>query len=573
MKRFIRPRRLKDEVVFTEEELPVFEYTPDGERIKKEKQVSDLAKIPSNLDEVVETFKGIFGEGSKDFVMRRIRLSLKGGIDAMVMNIDGLTDKDGLMLAFLSITEFAEDDDVDEDLFSDIKLAEYVAHKILPSTSTKVSNEISDVISSVVTGEAALFIQGCSRCVLFEVREAEHRSISEPETEKVIRGPHEGFTEIIRANTSLVRRRIRSPRLRLDSIQIGRLSKTDVIVAYIDGLTNPVFVEEMKKRISAIDIDVVESSGVIEEFIEDFPKSPFSQVQITERPDKFAASLSEGFVGVMMDGSPITLLAPVNFSAFFQSPDDYYEKSMFGGALRVIRYIAAFISLAAPAIYVAITTFHREMLPTRLALLVAGSRAPVPFPAYVEALIMELAIEFIREAGVRLPSPVGQTAGFVGALILGESAVSAGIVNPIMVIVVAMTTLASFVMPHYTTGLAIRLLRFPLLLLSAGLGLYGVMVGLILIGIHLSAISSLGVPYLETFMIPEELFKDVIWRKAMFKLNKRPIYLKTLDDIRQKKYIRTWDPETRKYMNKKAVEKTKEDEKKEANHVENTSKE
>lgn len=146
--------------------------------------MSDLAPIPSNLDEVVETFKGIFGDGSKDFVMRRIRLSLKGGIDAMVMNIDGLTDKDGLMLAFLSITEFAEDDDVDEDLFSDIKLAEYVAHKILPSTSTKVSNEISDVISSVVTGEAALFIQGCSRCVLFEVREAEHRSISEPETEK-----------------------------------------------------------------------------------------------------------------------------------------------------------------------------------------------------------------------------------------------------------------------------------------------------------------------------------------------------------------------------------------------------
>ena len=551
MKYFIKPKKIKKEkIIFTDEDLPLFEYNSENKWAKKEKQISEMAIIPSNLDDVVYMFKGIFGEESKDFTIRPIRLSLKGGLDALVINIDGLTDKNGLMRAYLSMTELTENDNMDDELFSDVKLTEYIAHKTLPSTSTKISNDIKDVISSIVSGEAVLFIQGCSRCVIFEVRQAEHRSIGEPETEKVIRGPHEGFTEIMRSNTSLIRRRIRSPRLRLDSIQVGRLSKTDVVVAYIDGLTNPIYVEEMKKRINAIDVDIMESSGILEEFIEDFPRSPFSQVQATERPDKFAASLAEGLVGVMVDGSPITLLAPITFAAFFQTPEDYYEKPMFGGALRIIRYIAAFISLAAPAIYVAITTFHREMLPTRLALLVAGSRTPVPFPAYMEALIMELAIEFIREAGVRLPSPVGQTAGFVGALILGESAVSAGIVNPIMVIVVAMTTLASFVTSHYTTGLAMRILRFPLLILAAGLGLYGVMSGLIFIGLHLSSISSLGVPYLETFMIPEDLLNDVIWRKSIFKLNKRPIYLKTLDDIRQKKFIRTWDPKTKEIMKK-----------------------
>jgi len=413
---------------------------------------------------------------------------------------------------------------------------------VVPSGQIAVLSCIDKVVDHVLTGEAALFIEGACECVVFEAKGWEHRGIEEPHTEKVVRGPREGFSELLRANTALVRRRMRTPDLRMDSVKVGRRSKTDIVIAYVEGLTNPRLITAVKDRIDHIDTDILPDSGLIEEFIEDYPYSPFPQMQYTERPDRFCAGLSEGLVGIIVDGSPMALLAPGNLASFFQSPEDYYERFPYGGPLRALRYVAGVIALVFPALYVAISLFHQEMLPTKLALAIAGSHVPVPFPVLVEALLMEVALELIRESSVRLPDPVGQTMGFVGALLLGDAAVSAGLVSPIMVIVVAVTGLASFTIPHYPTGLAIRLLRFLLLFSSAWLGLFGLMAGLMAIALHLGALTSFGVPYLEPLMKPRPSLRDVVWRSPVFTFNKRPEYPEPLDQVRQKKFIRTWAP-------------------------------
>ncbi len=500
--------------------------------------------IPGTLDGVERRLRDLLGEGSPDVIIRRLVIWTNPEIDAMLLYIEGLASRDIVNLIALRSVMLAERvPTLDASALGRDNIASVFMTHVVPSGQIAVLSCIDKVVEHVLTGEAALFIEGARQCVVFEAKGWEHRAIEEPHTEKVVRGPREGFSELLRANTALVRRRLRTPDLRMDSMKVGRRSRTDIAIAYVEGLTNPRLVATVKERIEHIDTDILPDSGLLEEFIEDYPYSPFPQMQYTERPDRFCAGLSEGLVGIIVDGSPMALMAPGNLASFFQSPEDYYERFPYGGPLRALRFISAAIALTFPALYVAISLFHQEMLPTKLALAIAGSHMPVPFPVLVEALLMEVALELIRESSVRLPDPVGQTMGFVGALLLGDAAVSAGLVSPIMVIVVAVTGLASFTIPHYPTGLAIRLLRFPLLLLSAWLGLFGLMAGLMAIALHLGALTSFGVPYLEPLMKPRPSLRDVVWRSPVFTFNKRPEYAEPLDQVRQKKFIRTWKPE------------------------------
>jgi len=499
--------------------------------------------IPDTLEGVERRLRDLMGEGSPDVIIRRLIIWTNPEIEGLLFYIEGLASRDVVNLIALRSVMLAERvPTLDASALGRDNIASVFMTHIVPSGQISVLSCIDKVVEHVLTGEAALFIEGARQCVVFEAKGWEHRGIEEPHTEKVVRGPREGFSELLRANTALVRRRLRTPDLRMDSTKVGRRSKTDIVIAYIDGLANPRLVATIRERIDHIDTDILPDSGLLEEFIEDYPYSPFPQIQYTERPDRFCAGLSEGLVGIIVDGSPMALMAPGNLASFFQSPEDYYERFPYGGPLRALRFIAGVIALTFPALYVAISLFHQEMLPTKLALAIAGSHMPVPFPVLVEALLMEVALELIRESSVRLPDPVGQTMGFVGALLLGDAAVSAGLVSPIMVIVVAVTGLASFAIPHYPTGLAIRLLRFPLLFLSAWLGLYGLMAGLMAIALHLGALSSFGVPYLEPLMKPRPSLRDVVWRSPVFTFNKRPEYPEPLDEVRQKKFIRTWEP-------------------------------
>ncbi len=501
--------------------------------------------IPDTLDGVQRWLRNSLGDGSPDVVIRRLVIWTDPEIDGLLLYIEGLASRDVVNLVALRSVMLAQRvPEIDAAALSRDNIASVFMTHVVPSGQISVSSCMDRIVERVLTGEAALFIEGARQCVIFEAKGWEHRGIEEPSTEKVVRGPREGFSELLRANTALVRRRLRTPDLRLESMKVGRRSKTDLVLAYIDGLANPRLVDAVRERIDHIDTDILPDSGFVEEFIEDYPYSPFPQIQYTERPDRFSAGLSEGLVGIIVDGSPMALLAPGNLASFFQSPEDYYERFPYGGPLRALRYAAGIIALIFPALYVAVSLFHQEMLPTKLALAIASSHMPVPFPALVEALLMEVALELIRESSIRLPDPVGQTMGFVGALLLGDAAVSAGLVSPIMVIVVAVTGLASFTIPHYPTGLAIRLLRFPLLFLSAWLGLFGLMAGLMAIALHLGALTSFGVPYLEPLMKPRATLRDVIWRSPVFAFNKRPEYAQPLDLVRQKKFIRTWAPGT-----------------------------
>lgn len=367
----------------------------------------------------------------------------------------------------------------------------------------------------------------------------EKRAIEEPAAESGIRGPREGFTESLGVNTALVRRIIKDPALKMKPLHVGTYTKTKVVVSYIEGLVDSTLLEEIENRINRIEIDGILESGYIEEFIEDHPYSPFPQVLYSERPDVVSANLLEGRTIIMIDGTPFALIAPVSFFSLFQSQEDYYERFWIGTFIRMLRFLFLAVSLFLPSIYVAITTFHQEMIPTDLLLSIASSREGVPFPAIVEAIMMEFAFEALREAGVRLPKQIGSAVSIVGALVIGQAAVEAGIVSAPMVIVVSITGIASFLIPRYSIGLAIRLLRFPIIILAGFLGLIGVMLAFIILLIHLANLKSFGLPYLSPISTTQKnTLRDTIIRSPLWKMDVRPQLTGNVDLTRQGSHLK-----------------------------------
>jgi spore germination protein len=290
----------------------------------------------------------------------------------------------------------------------------------------------------------------------------------------------------------------------------------------------------VENRIKRIDIDSVPESGYVEQLIEDNYLSPFPQVQNTERPDRVVAALMEGRVAILLDGTPFALIVPVTLSMMLQSPEDYYERWIPGTFIRMLRYLAAILALFTPSLYIAFISFHSGLIPTKLAISIIGTRSGVPFPALIEALFMEIAIEILREAGLRLPKPIGPAMGIVGGLIIGEAAVQAGIVSPVLVIVVALTAISSFSIPHYSIGITLRMLRFPAMICAATFGLYGVILFFLLMTSHLVKLKSFGVPYLSP-AVPYRLseWKDLMVRMPLMMMKRRPKMLHTKNPVRK----------------------------------------
>jgi hypothetical protein len=388
---------------------------------------------------------------------------------------------------------------------------------------TKTVEAMADVVKHVLRGEVVVLAEGDARALVLSLQGGKQRSVEEPITESVIRGPREGFNENLRINTSLLRRRIRSSKLKLESLTIGEVTQTDVAIAYLDGICDDAMVKEVYSRVQRIQIDGVLESGYVEEMIEDEPFSPFPQMHYTERPDVVVASLLEGRVAILIDGTPDVLIVPVTMWGSLNANEDYYERYMMVSFVRWIRMLFVLIALLLPSVYVAVTTYHHEMLPTNLLLSIAGAREESPFPAFIEAMIMEVTFEALREAGVRLPKPVGQAVSIVGALVIGQAAVQADIVSAPLVIVVSITGIASFTIPRYNFAIAIRLLRFPMIVLAGTLGLYGITIGLLAILIHLSSLRSMGIPYLYP-VAPLNLanLNDVFLHAPWWRMNMRP---------------------------------------------------
>lgn len=403
---------------------------------------------------------------------------------------------------------------------------QFIVEKATGLGNYQIIHDWNAVYDGLLSGNTLLFVDGFAKAINVETKGWEKRSISEPTTQLAIRGPKDSFTETLRTNTALIRRRIKSPNLWLESMQIGTVTQTDIGIMYIKGIAENKIVDEVKKRLKGIDLDGIIGSGYIEQCIEDQVMTTFPTTFTTERPDVVASQLLEGRVAIIVDGTPFVITAPCVFIQYFQAPDDYYFRFDIASGLRLLRILSFFTSLIAPAIYIAATTFHQEMIPTPMAIAIAAQRENVPFPAFVEALIMEVTFEILREAGLRLPRAVGQAVSIVGALVIGQAAVQAGLVSPVMVIVVSITAIANFATPSFAMAIAARVIRFFLMAISTFLGFYGIMLGLLVMMIHLCSLRSFGVPYmspLAPFSLRNQ--QDTILRFPIYAFKERPPYM------------------------------------------------
>jgi hypothetical protein len=478
---------------------------------KVEKKLNAQDALSKNLQENVTSLQSIYNN-CPDVIFRTFLIG--NSLRAVLIYIEGLSNVE----------------EIDKNVLSPLINLEVgmvldfsTLGEKLPVSKVKQVVKIQEVIEQISVGNPVVLIDQQSHGLSMGLAKFEKRSIEEPSAESVVRGPRDGFTETLSINTAMLRRKLKSPNLKMNTMSIGRYSQTQVVVMYIDGLVDQTLLEEVNNRLSRIDVDGVLESGYIEGFIEDYPYSPFPQMLNTERPDVVAANLLEGRFAILVDGTPFAIIAPITFYSFYQASEDYYQRFLMGTLIRWLRYIFLLIALLLPSTYVAILTFHQEMVPTILLLSVAKSREEIPFPALVEALIMEITFEALREAGLRLPKQVGSAVSIVGALVIGQAAVSAGLVSAPMVMVVAITGIASFSIPRYNAAIAIRMLRFPIMFMAGTLGLLGIMLSLITIIIHLSTIRSFGVPYLSPMapMKGKEM-KDVLMRAPWWSLKTRP---------------------------------------------------
>ena len=446
-------------------------YCKKEENMKDQNTMEDFSQeLTDTLENNLNTLKGILGSSS-DIIIRRFCLNKEKNIQAALIFIDGLIDKNLVNENIMKPLMFNKNHINDEETQN----AQYAASTLLSVGEIEKSNSVNSIIDSCLSGDTILLLDGSKEALVISLRGFKTRDIKEPETESVVRGPREGFTETLRINISLLRRKIKNTNLTFESVKLGVRTKTDITIAYINDLANPKLIEEIRRRLKRINTDAILESGYIEQFIEDAPFSIFSTVANSEKPDKVAAKLLEGRAAIIVDGTPMVLTVPMVFIESFQSAEDYYSRPFFASMIRILRFIAFLINIMAPALYVALSTFHQELIPTPLLLSMAASREGVPFPAVLEALIMIGAFEILREAGVRLPRPIGQAVSIVGTLVIGESAVSAGLVGAAMVIVVAITAVSSFVVPPQTDSASI--IRFVLLILAACMGGYGIAIG------------------------------------------------------------------------------------------------
>ncbi|WP_066052549.1 spore germination protein [Robertmurraya korlensis] len=496
-------------------------------------QQQDITKyysrqVDENKKHLGELFKGTF-----DFKCESIKI---GGLKGYITYISTMINKNELSNRVLQAATNRQTDQSFRDM---VEMRELY----FPSIDYKVSKNFHQVVWSVLNGEVVIMVDGYMEALTLDIGLPQQRAISEPSTQTIIRGPKEGFVEALPVNIQLVRKRLKNPRLRFEVFQIGSDSKTNVALGYINDIVNEDLLCEVRERINKVDVGALLDSGNVEEFIADKSFTPFPLVYNTERPDSVCGHLLEGKMAIIVDGSPFVLTVPTLFVDFFQASEDYYQPFIMASFVRMVRYSSFMIALLLPSLYVAISTFHHELMPTQLLISIQAQREGVPFPAVIEIMIMELSFEVLREAGVRMPRVVGQTVSIVGALVIGQAAVEAGLVSNVLVIVVAFTAIASFVSPIYNFSIATRLLRFVVIFSASFMGLYGVLLFLIMMVIHLVSLRSFGIPYLA----PVAPFRpkdqdDVFIRMPIWKNKKRPSYLYPKTPVRIKDQYKPGPP-------------------------------
>lgn len=460
----------------------------------------DQQSISPQVEASLSRLERITGH-SADYITRTIWYGPDRSVRTLVAYNEHLADKEQVEALFRKLIEWETPPSPSIERLSPLEYVKAAAGSV---GSIHSASGWDSVMESLLSGRCVLFVEGAVEAVVCNTEGMEWRPISEPTTQLVIRGPKDSFTESIATNISLIRRRLKSPDLWLEQFKIGEMTGTKVAVMYLNGQVDVKLVREVKKRLSAIRVRGILESGHIEHGIQDKRYTPFPTVQNSERPDIVALSLMRGKVAVLVDGTPFVLLLPITFIQLFQSIEDEYQRLDIGVFIRALRYVAFLISLVGSALYIAAITFHQEMIPTPLLISLVAQREGVPFPALVEALIMEASFEFMREAGVRMPRAVGQAVSIVGALVLGQAAVQAGIVSAAMVIVVAISGISSFTAASFNIAISARLLRFVFMILSGLFGIFGILIGLFMLTAHITSLRSFGTLYMNVLSPQDE---------------------------------------------------------------------
>lgn len=464
-----------------------------------------------------------------DIVRREFRVG--GGGRLVMLYADNFVDLEALRESILETVMLDYQNEQPKGIL------EALLEEAIAISEVKKITTVDEICDAVFWGDTVLLMDGNDFALQATTKQFPNRGISKAETEVVVQGPKDAFMEVMAFNIVLTRRRIRDPKLKLKRKKAGNRTKTDIALMYMEDLVRPEVLAQVEKQLDAMHIAGLLDSGSMEQLLERRKYSPFPQLQMTERPDKTASALLEGRVVLLADNTPYAILLPATLNTFFQAAEDYYERWEIMSFIRLIRYAAAFFAVALPGLYIAFAVYHPQLMPTALALKVASTRGAIPFSVIGEVLIMELAFELLREAGIRLPSPVSSTIGIVGGIIIGSAAVEAGIVSPVVVIVAALTGICTFVIPNVSIVSGLRISKYLVILLASVFGLFGVWAALLLLLGHLAGLTSYGIPYLYPYCSSsinnDRDWEDSIFRLPLSKRSGRPIFARPLKKERR----------------------------------------
>ncbi|HEY9059034.1 MAG TPA: spore germination protein [Pseudobacteroides sp.] len=485
---------------------------------------TEEGKVSFDLNSNMEFIKQEFGiPYNTDIMIRQFKAAQK--FSAFIVYIDGMVDKN--YISNFLIRPLMDSHNfhgyLENDTNSDI--LDYIEQNVISAHEIASANDWKTINYNILSGNTALFVENSQKCLVMSTRGYEKRSVGKPITENVVMGSQEAFTENLRTNLSLVRKIIKNKNLITEMIKVGNTNQAHVGIMYLNGIVNQEVVKEVKRRINDIDAAFVMGDGMVEQFIEENPFMILPQGLTTERPDRVASFITEGKVAIISEGVPFALVVPITFFHMLQTSEDSMLRWQYGTFLRFIRIFGLLVATFLPAMYVALTLFHQEMVPTELLASIAKSKEEVPFPTVAEILLLEISFELIREGGIRIPGVIGQTLGIIGALILGQAAVAAGLVSPILIIIVAVTGLGSFAIPNYSFGIGLRIIRFLFIFFASILGFYGISLGLFLLSCILCSMKSFGVPYFSPVAPKSRSNPDLIIRHPIRKQNERPDYL------------------------------------------------
>lgn len=489
---FTPPKGKSERTSFSLGERPIHGMEPPPPSQKKEKAGErEGHPVEKKIEKNEEMLKKVFHvPASSDVVFRDLVVS-QPRVRVTVAYVEGLANSDKVLNSVLQplmlLSSIRKPDERDP--------VKQMKDALLTSGQVEEKTTYEELVESMIVGDSVVLIDGQDRALAVETKGWEHRMVNEAVSERIVRGPQQGLVEVLRINTALIRSILQTPDLVIENVDLGVTSRNRCAMLYVDSIANSKVVAELRRRLNGLDTSDVLTSGVLEQLIE-VHHSLFPTTMSTERPDRVARFLLQGACAVLVSGDPFAIVIPVSFFSFIQSPEDVYIRWPYGNFLRAIRYLGFFLVVYLPGLYVAIVNYHPEMVPTSLIMAIAASREPIPFPLAAEVLMMYAGFELIREAGIRIPSPIGPTIGIVGALLIGEAAVSASVVSPIMVIVVAVTAVSSFTIPNQEMAMFTRVATLLVIIVGATLGLLGIVTLTYIMVCHATSLMSLGIPYI-----------------------------------------------------------------------------